>query len=71
MQANLEPLPVFVTHSLKSGVNPFPVTVSSLLHVALFLRDGIPSDAAYNSTWMGVVVVVVVVRIFNSRMLLS
>ena len=33
--------------------------------LALFVRDGIPSDADYNSTWLGVVIVVVVVRIFT------
>ena len=32
----------------------------------IFVRDGIPSDADYNSTRVGVVVVVVVVVVVNT-----
>ena len=33
--------------------------------LAIFVRDGIYSVADYNSTWMGVVFVVVVVYLFH------
>ena len=47
------PLKGVVTHSLDHSI------------IYLFVRDGIPSVADYNSTLMGVVVVVVVVAIFT------
>ena len=37
-----------------------PKKINSEPHLGLFVRDGIPSDADYNSTRVGVVVVVVV-----------